>query len=377
MPKNASENPEEGHMRVKRECIEEYLKGLFGEGAFLKDFLPLGAGVHGRGFSLILEINGKRKGLVLKDLSGEGLGHDFPSDRAAVFIWAMDNYGSLPKHIKAIDVAMLREDASLQSIGGGKDYYLLMEEAEGINYFNDLEKMARKDDLDEMDKKKISLMTDYLAEIHRLKKDSKTLYWRKLRDTIGHGECLMGVFDTYPDGTLSYEEMAEMEKPCIDWRARLKPRFHRLCQIHGDFHPGNIWFKAKGGLQPPFENSMNTVIDFILLDRSRGPWGDAADDVTALTINYIFFSINHHGRLDGAYLKAIRLFFDEYIRKTLDHELYETAAPFYAFRGAVVANPVFYPAVSPENRKKLFNFVRGVLKDDSFSIERVNEYIKS
>ena len=56
------------------------------------------------------------------------------------------------------------------------------------------------------DKKKIRAMAVYLAEIHAMKKDSKTLYWRKLRDTIGHGECLMGVFDTYPDGSFPMEK---------------------------------------------------------------------------------------------------------------------------------------------------------------------------
>lgn len=347
---------------MKRGGIEKYLKGLFGERAVLKDFSPLGAGVHGTGFSVVIEINGETKRLVLKDLSGEGLGHDFPSDRASVFIWAKDNYGSLPKHIKAVDVAMLKADDSIHSIGGGKDYYLLMEEAQGVNYFNDLEAMRRKETLDDNDRTKIYLMTEYLAEIHSVKKDSKIFYWRKLRDTIGHGECLMGVFDTYPDGTLSYEEMAEIEKLCIDWRVRLKPRSYRLCQIHGDFHPGNIWFKE----QSP---------DFILLDRSRGPWGDAADDVTALTINYIFFSINHHGKLHGAYLEAMKLFYEEYLRRTQDFELYEVVAPFFAFRGVVVANPIFYPEVTIENRKRIFNFVRGVLRDKSFNVERINEYI--
>lgn len=358
---------------IKREGIEEYLKGLFGEGVVLKDFSTLGAGVHGTGFSVIIEINGETKRLVLKGLAGEGLGHDFPSDRASVFLWARDNYGNLPRHIKAIDVAMLKADDSIQSIGGGKDYYLLMEEAQGVNYFNDLEKMAGRDTLTEDDKNKIYLMTGYLAEIHSVKKESKTLYWRKLRDTIGHGECLMGVFDSYPDGTLSYEDMAEIEKPCIDWRRRLKPKFHRLCQIHGDFHPGNIWFKEVHSSQL----TVDSQPDFILLDRSRGPWGDAADDVTALTINYIFFSINHHARLEGAYLEAIRLFFDEYIKKSGDSELYEVVAPFFAFRGAVVANPIFYPGVTPENRQRIFNFVRGVLRDKTFSVDRVNEYIKT
>ena len=60
----------------------------------------------------------------------------------------------------------------------------------------------QKDRLERSDITKIKAMTSYLAEIHSVKKDSKTLYWRKLRDTVGHGECLMGIFDTYPDGTL-------------------------------------------------------------------------------------------------------------------------------------------------------------------------------
>jgi aminoglycoside phosphotransferase (APT) family kinase protein len=172
----------------------------------------------------------------------------------------------------------------------------------------------------------------------------------------------MGVFDTYPEGILSYEEMAEIEKRCLDWRAKLKPKFKRLCQIHGDFHPGNIWFKNSS--------------DFVLLDRSRGPWGDAADDVTALTINYIFFSLNRFGKLHGPYLEALKLFYEKYLKKTGDTELFEVVAPFYAFRGVVVANPVFYSDVSPANRRKIFNFVHSVLRAKSFNPDKVNEYIE-
>ncbi|HCC68835.1 MAG TPA: aminoglycoside phosphotransferase [Nitrospiraceae bacterium] len=348
---------------IEKGNLEKYLKGLFGEEITLKEFSQLGEGVHGTGFSIVLDTEAGIKRLVLKDLAGEGLGHDLPSDRASVFLWAKDNYRLLPKHIKAVDVAMLTEAGAVQSIGTGKEYYLLMEEAKGINYFTDLDSMAVKDSLDESDKKKIYMMSDYLSEIHKVKKESRILYWRKLRDTIGHGECLMGVFDTYPDGTIDYEEMAEIEKKCIDWRAKLKPEFKRLCQIHGDFHPGNIWFKDSE--------------DFILLDRSRGPWGDAADDITALTINYIFFSINKFGRLYGPYSEALKLFYDRYIRSSGDSGLYSVVAPFYAFRGVVVANPVFYPAVTHKNRRRIFNFIHSVLEDRDFSPDRVNDYIEA
>jgi len=355
--------------------IDAYLKELFGPQAKLIKFQRLGAGVHGTGFLLVAETEEGIKSYVLKDLAPEGLGHDYPSDRASVFLLANETYGKLPKHIKAIDVITMKEDGSIKSIGGGVEYFLLMEKAEGENYFNDLTEFSRKHTLEETDVKKIKSMTSYLAEIHSIKRDSKTLYWRKLRDTIGHGECLMGVFDSYPDGTLTYEEMAEIIKKSIDWIPRLKPKYRRLSQIHGDFHPGNIWFNPP---TPPLEKGGKGgfEVDFILLDRSRGPWGDPADDVTALTINYIFFSIKHHGSIKGAYLDGLRLFFENYITLTGDDELYTVVAPFYAFRGAVVANPVFYPELTAEHRKLIFRFVNNVLDDDKFRLDRINDYLR-
>ena len=381
----------DGNM-INEEAIKTYIREKFKDVTNV-EIKKLGAGVQGAGFLIDMETKEGHRSYVVKGLFPEGLEHDYPSDRAGVFLLDLDEFKNLPKHVKAVDVLAEMPDSSIKSIGGGKEYYLLMEQAEGRHYFHDLTALSKKDKLDNHDIEKIKAMTSYLANIHSVKKESRHLYWRKIRDTIGHGECLMGVFDTYPDGTMSYEEMADIEKKCIDWRQKLKPKFSRLCQIHGDFHPGNIWIKenrsqgsgvrsqkqvlsaAPPPIPPPRGGRVREGVDFILLDRSRGPWGDAADDVTALTINYIFFSINNYGKLKGPYLEAIKLFYDEYIGKTKDFEMYEVAAPFYAFRGIVVANPVFYPDITPESRQKIFNFVRGVLKDSSFSIDRVNEYI--
>jgi len=295
--------------------------------------------------------------------------------------------------VKAVDVLSEMEDGSIKSIGGGREYYLLMERGEGRHYFNDLSEFVHKDRLEVSDIEKIKAMTTYLAEIHSVKKDSKTLYWRKLRDTVGHGECLMGVLDTYPEGTLSYDGMAEIIKKSVDWIYRLKPKYNRLSQIHGDFHPGNIWFRevrskksevspivhptpSRGEGKGEGENSnIGTEIDFVLLDRSRGPWGDPADDVTALTINYIFFSIKHYGSVKGPYLEGLNLFFENYVTLTGDNEIFEVVAPFFAFRGAVIANPVFYPELTPEQRRLIFRFMNNALDDDRFKLEKVNDYL--
>ncbi len=326
------------------------------------DIRKLGSGVQGSGFLVEMKTEAETKSYVVKGLYAAGLGHDYPSDRAAVFLLDLDEYGRLPKHVKAVDVLSEMADGTIRSIGGGREYYLLMEKGEGSDYFHDLREFSGKAGLGDNDRKRIMAMASYLAKIHSVKKDSRALYWRKLRDTVGHGECLMGVFDTYPEGTLTYGEMADIEKKCVDWRAKLKPFYRRLSQIHGDFHPGNVWFGRDD--------------DFTLLDRSRGPWGEPADDITALAINYIFFSVRDHGDVRDAYYEGLEFFFDQYVRLTGDAEIHTVVAPFFAFRAAVVANPVFYPDISGAAREKIFAFARAVLSTESFEVERVNGYLK-
>ena len=322
----------------------------------------LGSGVQGSGFLIEMKIKDSVKTYVVKSLLPEHFGHDYPSDRAAVFLLDLDEYKTLSRHVKPVDVLSEMEDGSIKSIGGGKEYYLLMERATGKHYFHDLSAFKQKDRLERSDITKIKAMTSYLAEIHSVKKVSKTLYWRKLRDTVGHGECLMGIFDTYPDGTLGSDEITTIIKKSVDWIYRLKPLHKRLSQIHGDFHPGNIWFKDD--------------TDFILLDRSRGPWGEPADDITALTINYIFFSVKTYEDIRGPYLEGLNLFFEEYIKLTGDKKLCEVVAPFFAFRGVVVANPVFYPELTSEQRRLLFSFVHNVLDAERFELQRIHDYLK-
>ena len=395
---------------INEAAIKAYLLQQFNDIIHIA-ITKIGSGVQGSGFLIDMKTSGGIRSYVIKALIPEGLGHDYPSDRAAVFLLDLDEYKNLPGHVKAVDVLAEMEDGSVKSIGGGREYYLLMERAEGKDYFNDLKLFARKDRLDTLDKGKIMSMTSYLAGIHSVKKDSPTLYRRKLRDTVGHGECLMGVFDTYPNGILTPHDMANIIKKSIDWIIKLKPKHDRLSQIHGDFHPGNIWFKniqsresgadsQSNSNKPviprnhPFPHSGGFAdakekegwgdlkeseyrdINFILLDRSRGPWGEPADDVTALTINYIFFSIISHGDVRGAYREGLHLFFNEYIRASRDEDITAVAAPFFAFRGAVVGNPVFYPEVTAEQRNLIFRFVHNVLDEDRFEVERVNDYLR-
>ena len=154
--------------------------------------------------------------------------------------------------------------------------------------------------------------------------------------------------------------LRDIEARCVEWRWKLKRRAHRLRQVHGDFHPWNILFRAGA--------------EFSVLDRSRGEWGEPADDVTCLALNYLFFSLQRSGRLEGAFETLWRRFWERYLERSGDRELLEVAAPFIAFRALVMANPLWYPALGQGLRDKLFRFILNVLDAGRFDPARANEY---
>jgi hypothetical protein len=119
-----------------------------------------------------------------------------------------------------------------------------------------------------------------------------------------------------------------------------------------------------------------TGTDFAVLDRSRGEWGEPADDVTSMTINYLFFSLCRWGRLRGPFEVLFRLLWDVYIESSGDDDVTKAAAPFFAFRGLVLASPVWYPKLSVDVRRSIFRFVQNVLDEPQFDPSRVNEYCR-
>ena len=111
-----------------------------------------------------------------------------------------------------------------------------------------------------------------------------------------------------------------------------------------------------------------------MLDRSRGEWGDPADDVTSMTINYLFFSLCRWGRLRGSFEVLFRLFWDTYEEASGDEKTVDAAAPFFAFRGLVLASPLWYPQLSVDVRRRIFRFIEGVLAAPRFDPTNVNGY---
>ncbi len=310
---------------------------------------------------------GEIKELVISSMRGNGFGHDHFSDRAQIMIWQHHAFNRLPKHVKTHDVGYFTKDGRMESAGDAEEYFIVCDKVEGEEYVEDLNRLKEGGEIRKEDEERASALASYLADIHAVKKDDAGLYIRRIRELVGHSECIFGLTDSYParNEFITSEELKNIEKLSIDWRWELKERTKRLCMVHGDFHPWNVMFR-KG-------------TDFTVLDRSRGEWGEAADDVSSMTINYLFFGLlkTEGKEVDRDFKRLYDLFFEVYLGRTGDYELLEVIQPFYAFRGLVVASPVWYPNIGLETRTKLFNFIRNVLEEKGgFDYKGVSRYLE-
>jgi len=354
-------------MQIDHDQLKAYLEKLYGSPLSIREVNLLGRGFHAEAHLVIFEAQGRVQRLVLKFLRGEGFGHDYPSDRAQVLLYAHQVFHKLPKHIRSLDVGYLSKEGRMKSVKDYDEFFILLDEAVGRLYIEDMNDIRARRSLTERDLKRAKLLSDYLTEIHRVKHSSPAMYARRTRDLVGHGECIMGVLDScYPREALSKftseKELEEIEKRCVEWRWKLKGLGHRLAQVHGDYHPFNILFKKNGEL--------------LLMDRSRGEWGEPGDDVSCLSANYIWYSVMDTGGFAGPFQKLFRVFIQNYLEKTGDHEMLRILAPFYAFRMLVIASPLYYPQTSDETRRKLFNFTLNVLKSEEFDPKQVDSYLR-
>jgi len=356
-------------MRLDDRQVQAYLGSRFGREVHLLAMIPLGDppsvdALKGYGYGVPIrvdfELNGERRSAVIETLSPGPFGHEHMADRAQIVLASHQACNALPRHARSLDVGGFSTGGALVSLGEVTELFALHEFVAGREYYHDLERLRRTDRLTELDLARADALCDYLLEIHRMRGPDPGLYLRRIRELVGHGECIMGIIDGYP---VHHEDvpagaLEAIEHEAVRWRWRLKPRTHRLRQVHGDFHPWNVLFREG--------------TDFTVLDRARGEWGDPADDVASMTMNYLFFSLQRGGRLEGSLDVLFRRFWRRYLDTSGDRELLEVAAPFMAFRGLVMANPVWYPSLERTVRRKLLALVREMLASPVFDPESVS-----
>jgi len=360
-------------LELKAERVEEYLSSVYKTAVKVLRVVPLKGGQvadlkgFGYGIPYLIEFSFREqtKRAVLETIRPEGFGHDYFSDRGGILIWQNSAFNILPKHVRSVDVGSFSSDGeTLKSLGDCVEFFILTEFVDGSLYHNDLDRIKETASVTDLDEERCVALSEYLAEIHSVKKNASELYVRRIRDLTGHGEGIFGLTDSYPSnlGYIDEKFLIEFEKRCLEWRWRLKHKTHRLSQVHGDFHPWNIMFRQG--------------LDFTVLDRSRGEWGEPADDVAAMTINYIFYSLQAFEEMNGPFGRLFILFWKNYLDKTGDDEILTVIQPFYAWRSLVIASPIWYPNLALPVRKKIFRFADKVLRAKEFEFERAETYFK-
>jgi aminoglycoside phosphotransferase (APT) family kinase protein len=320
---------------------------------------------YGRPLLVDYRAGGQRVREVFHRIRRNAFGRERDEDRAAAVWLDFRTFNRLARHVPAVDMVVLEEGGRLQSIRGAEELLLVTGYRPGHLYADDLARIRDEGRLRSLDLARTEALARYLGEIHRVKHRDATLWRRRLRDLVGHGEGIMGLTDSYPSDLayVSGADLRSLEEAANAWRWRLKPLDHRLSQIHGDFHPFNVLFEERD--------------TFHVLDRSRGEWGEPADDVSCMAINYLFFGLQRSGRLEGPFRELHNRFWVVYLDQRADDELAGVIQPWFAWRALVLASPVWYPTIAEEVRRKLLAFAQRVLSTEHYDYRRANEYLEA
>lgn len=361
-------------MELEPRALEAYFTRLMGRPVAIEALQPLGGGAtgaaaikafgYGRPLWIDFRVGDERRQVVLRQVKRNGYGHELDADRMAEVWWSFGAFNQLPRHTQAVDMVGVTGEGELESLGHVQELLLLTGYAAGAPYADDLLRIRDEGRCTGLDIQRAQALGSYLAQIHAVKHSDPLLWRRRLRDLVGDGEGIMGLADGYPaDFSLATEhDLRAIEDAANRWRWRLKPLSHRLSQVHGDFHPFNILF-AEGDT-------------FHLLDRSRGEWGEPADDVSCLAINYLFFSLQRYGALEGPFAELYGAFWEQYLALVDDPELTAVIQPWFAWRTLVLASPQWYPTLGDPARRKLFNFAHRLLQEERFEWQEINRYLE-
>src|SRR5215831_17089702 len=190
---------------LTKQSLERYLRSRFGPRASVVSFGPIGKesskGLYkqygyGAPVKITFRVGRRLQSAVLETMSPGPFGHEHMADRAQAMLWDYHTYGLLPRHVKALDVGAFTAGGSLFSVAEAEELFVLTQWEEGTSYHADLERVMKEGTLRPLDQRRTEALARYLAKVHRKKRRDPDLYRRRLRELIGHGECIMGLTDS-------------------------------------------------------------------------------------------------------------------------------------------------------------------------------------
>ena len=152
----------------------------------------------------------------------------------------------------------------------------------------------------------------------------------------------------------SWTSCAASKKKCLSWRWKLRGQTDRLRKTHGDFHPFNILFDDAGKLH--------------LLDTSRGSKatrrrrGLSGDKLSVFGLEHRRIWEHGLGRLWDRFWQVYLAESEQIAAPNVLHAV----APYFVWRGLVLASPLWYPNLAAADRRRILAFVFRVLDAAQF-----------
>ena len=334
--------------------LDEYLASLFGEPVEIVALRSLGGEVlddpkgfgYGKPFEIECRVAGRPRQLVVsRTRPAQGFSHDYPADRAWQALYGHAAYNDFPRHVRSLDVGFLRPSGELVSAADAIDFFQLVEKAEGHLYWLDLDRLL-EGRLDPLDTQRTQALARFLADAHATKRDEPTLYARRIRELVGHGECVMGILDSYPTPLpcCRRRRARHWRSAMVRWRWRLRDRAPPSVAHAWRFSSLEHPVPRGDGLQRSRPQPRR-------VGRAGRRRGRAGHQLPLLR-----HAQGRPARGAGVAEPFRGLFHDflnTYIETSRDYELLETLPPFLAFRALVLAHPRWYPDLPGSVRSDL------------------------
>lgn len=339
--------------------IQFYLRKVFGSDTELVNIKALGEEEHDTGNSKLLHLEARVgsqiKHLILRLPASTVYGTEHPSDRAHAVLQAYDLYKNIPRHPRALDVAIISTDGTINSIPVNGEFALLQEFGQGELYLHSLMHSLNSAEPDELAERHAVTLAEYLLDLHSEKVEDDRMYRRSLRDLVSGGVGVMGIIGGYTEELReTYRtELDDILRNFISLAWSLERSSKRLCRIHGDFHPLNILFDENLGL---------TVID-----ASGTGWGDAAFDVGILFMNYYALYNTPEQLSSPSGQRLAERFLSAYTARCEDLEGLYRVLPLALARGALImATTDHFPHRPMAERERLIRLAGDVLSASVF-----------
>jgi hypothetical protein len=257
-----------------------------------------------------------------------------------------DRFGSIPGHGAALDVgAITRDGRALMSLANAGEFYLLTSYAPGHLYADELRRIAQSATLEERDvatpscsRGSWSRCTPSDDPKHAR---ARFVIWSAAERACSNHRVCADVPAAPP------ERLRRIEALAVDWRWRLAPQVARL-------RARTATIILQRGVR---RRSLRC-------STPAAAAGDPADDVTCMAINYVFSRSSTRAR--GRTLGLLWRRFGRCTWTSRDSAPARRVRAFLAWRGLVVANPVWYPAVRARGRDRMLGLIERTLAAERF-----------